>query len=230
MIERGIFVGIEGGDGSGKGTQAKELEARRTAAGRTVLRLSFPQYDKPSSRFAQKYLNGLYGGVNDVHPDLASLTYAIDRYAAKDMIHEAIDQGKDVVLDRYVASNMAHQAAKIHDPAERRLFYEQIIELEYGILGLPQPQKNIVLLVPPAISQENVDKKEARTYTDMKRDIHEADPLHLEYAKRNYEELCELYPELFTPVDCIDKEGKMRSIESIRKEIETITDGLSANR
>jgi dTMP kinase len=225
MIEQGVFVALEGGDGSGKGTQTALLEQERQELGKNVLRLSFPQYDESSSYYSAQYLNGEYGGINDVHPDLASLTYAVDRFAAKARILQALEDGDDVLLDRWVASNLAHQGAKIHDKAKRQDFYARTLDLEYGTLGLPQPQKNIVLLVPPSISQENVDKKAARSYTDKKRDIHEADPLHLEYAKRNYEELCELYPELYTAIECVE-DGKMRSIEDIRAEINTIVDRL----
>lgn len=38
----GLFVAIEGGDGSGKGTQTLKLEERALAAGYDVLRVSFP--------------------------------------------------------------------------------------------------------------------------------------------------------------------------------------------
>lgn len=220
-MSENLFIAIEGGDGSGKGTQAKLLEGNRRSTGRNVLRLSFPRYGESSALFAEQYLNGIYGGVNDVNPDLASLAYAIDRFAAKGDIEQALASGSDVLLDRYVGSNLAHQGAKIADTQARHEFYKRILDLEYGTLDLPQPEKNIVLLVPPNISQENVDKKEARTYTERKRDIHEADANHLELAKRNYEELCELFPSTFIPIDCMVGDT-MRSIEDIRAEIAQI--------
>lgn len=220
-MSENLFIAIEGGDGSGKGTQAKLLEEQRKSTGRGVLRVSFPRYGESSAYFAQQYLNGVYGGVNDVHPDLASLAYALDRFAAKEEIESALAEGKDVLLDRYVGSNLAHQGAKIANTRERHEFYKRIIDLEYGTLALPQPQKNIVLLVPPNISQENVDKKDARSYTERTRDIHEADANHLELAKRNYEELCELFPETFIAIDCMQGDT-MRSIEDIRSEIARI--------
>jgi thymidylate kinase len=70
--------------------------------------------------------------------------------------------------------------------------------------------------------QSNVDKKAARSYTDKKRDIHEADASHLDRAKANYEELCQIYPTDFTPIQCIDDNGSMRSIQDIQQEIQTI--------
>lgn len=214
------FIGVEGGDGSGKGTHTELLRDFLTSKlGRAVTKLSFPQYGQPSAHYAERYLNGDYGGINDVHPDLTSLAYAVDRYAAKPRIEAALANPAHTVLtDRYVGSNIAHQGAKIDDPAERHAFYERTLHTEYEIMGIPRPSKNIVLLVPSAIAQENVDKKATRRYTTLKRDIHEADADHLEKAKRNYQELCELYPEEFIPIDCMDGD-RLRTIEDIQTEI-----------
>ena len=70
------------------------------------------------------------------------------------------------------------------------------------MLGIPKPDKTIVLVMPTEHMQSNVDKKDARSYTELKRDIHEANADHLDKAKTNFEELCELYPDEFTAVYC----------------------------
>lgn len=213
------FIVIEGGDGSGKGTQAELLNEYFKSKGESVLKVSFPRYDKPSGYYVGRYLDGAYGGVTEVHPDLASLAYALDRFSAKDEIMGQLAK-KDgiVVCDRYVASNMAHQGAKISDPDERRQFYERDMKTEYEIFGIPKPDINIVLNVTTDIAQGNVDKKAARSYTSKKRDIHEADASHLDKAKANYKEICQLYPKEYTAIECV-KNGAMRSVEDIRQEI-----------
>lgn len=221
----GQFIAIEGGDGSGKATQTELLYNYLTSGlGRSVMKLSFPRYGEPSAYYAEQYLNGRYGEADDVHPDLGSLPYALDRYAASHGIKQFIASHPDgvVLTDRYVGSNVAHQGSKISDTDERRAFYRRIMRTEYDILGIPRPTKNIVLLVPPHISQANVDKKDTRSYTSAKRDIHEADASHLERAKANYEELCELYPDEFIPLNCMDSSGNLRSIEDIQLEIRKI--------
>ncbi|NCS83295.1 thymidylate kinase, partial [Candidatus Saccharibacteria bacterium] len=136
MNEQAIFIAIEGGDGSGKGTQTELLERNRISLGKNVLRISFPQYEKPSSYYSAEYLEGNYGGIDEVHPDLASLAFAVDRLAAKQDILDSLARGDDVLLDRYVASNLAHQGAKIHDKHARHAFYDRIMDLEYGTIGL----------------------------------------------------------------------------------------------
>jgi len=221
----GQFIAIEGGDGSGKGTQTKLLvDYLRSKTNMDVLQLSFPRYGKDSAYYAERYLNGAYGAdSNSIDPELASLAYAIDRAGAADEIRAHLDKPNSIVVtDRYVASNFAHQGVKINDINERRKFYERTMTTEYEVLGFPRPTKNIVLLVPADVSQQNVDKKSARVYTDKKRDLHEADKNHLELAKRNYEELCQLYPQEFIALNCMSGGGQMRSIEDIQADIRQI--------
>jgi len=217
------FIAIEGGDGSGKGTQTELLRAHAAdVLGINVLKLSFPRYGEPSAHYAEQYLNGAYGSAEDVPPELGSLVFMPDRVVETPKINHRLSLPNSLVLsDRYVASNMAHQGAKIDDPIKRKAFYERTMEMEYRVLRIPRPTLNIVLLVPAALAQENVDKKDAstRSYTTLKRDIHEADASHLEKAKRNFEELCDYYPEEYVPIYCANEEGAMRPIEDIFHEM-----------
>lgn len=217
---QGSFIAIEGGDGSGKGTQTDQLEARAKSEGIDVLRISFPRYGEHSAVFVGRYLDGKYGGIDEVHPELASLAYAIDRFAASALIKQHLAKKDALVLaDRYVASNLAHQGAKLSDGTERQTFYDDILRLEYETLALPRPDINLVLLVPSEIAQQNVDKKAVRSYTAKTRDIHESDASHLEKAKANYQELCALYPDEFTAINCMADNDSMRSIEDIGADI-----------
>ncbi len=216
----GIFIAIEGGDGSGKGTQSKLLADYLRTEGFDVYEADFPRYEEESAYYVKRYLNGDYGGPEDVPADLGALPYALDRFAAKDDITAHLKNDASIVVsNRYVASNLAHQGAKIADSHERQAFYERTMVTEYDILGIPKPDLNIVLLVPAATAQENIDKKETRNYTKKKRDIHEADATHLDKAKANYEELKTLYPNDFTAIECTDESGAMRPIEVIQLEI-----------
>lgn len=219
----GLFIAIEGGDGSGKGTHAELLREYAESKGWNVYKISFPRYGEDSAYYVEQYLNGAYGGTNDVPADLGVLPYAIDRYAASEDIRAHLKGEKDLVIaDRYMASNLAHQGAKISDPETRKAFYERTKTTEYSVLGIPKPDKNIVLVMPTEHMQANVDKKEAREYTKNKRDIHEADADHLEKAKSNFEELCDVYPGEFTKVPCYDNANAMRSIDNIQQDVRTL--------
>lgn len=225
----GKFIAIEGGDGSGKGTHSELLQQFFIREGKDVTKLSFPRYGSDSAFYVEKYLNGAYGLADDVPADLGVLPYAIDRYAASGDIRLALATENSVVIaDRYMASNLAHQGAKIDDTEERAAFYERTKITEYGVLGIPKPDQTIVLVMPTEHMQSNVDKKAAREYTSMKRDIHEADAGHLEKAKSNFEELCSLYPSEFTAVYCTDDTGAMRPIDEIQAEIRSLVSKTSA--
>lgn len=216
----GLFIAIEGGDGSGKGTQSKLLVENLRKDGHDVFEADFPRYGKDSAYYVERYLNGEYGGANDIPAELGSLPYALDRFAAKDEITAHLQKDNAIVLsNRYVASNLAHQGTKLASAKLRKAFYERTMLTEYSVLGIPKPNLNIVLLVPTHTAQANVDKKQTRNYTNKKRDIHEADTDHLEKAKANYEELCRIYPGEFTAINCIDDNENMRSIEQIQYDI-----------
>jgi dTMP kinase len=220
----GVFIAIEGGDGSGKGTQTRILaDYAKNTLKKNVLLIAFPQHGEFSSYYAGQYLNGAYGTNDSIHPDLSSLPYALDRFAASKKIRKALkDPNGFVIADRYVASNLAHQGAKFPDDKERHDYYDRMMRTEYEVLGIPKPDINIVLLVPSDVAQKNVDKKDARSYTTMKRDILEADAHHLELAKANYEELTKLYPDWFKAIDCMKNNQTMRSIEDIQAEIQSL--------
>lgn len=225
MSETLRFIALEGGDGSGKKLHSALLHDRFEEQGRPVMSVSFPRYGKHSARTVERYLRGEFGEANDVPAELASAAFALDRVAAAFEMREFLDTNPAgiIIADRYVASNLAHQGTKIDDRRAREQFYADSLELEYGDLRLPRPDKNIVLLVPADIAQQNIDQKAARSYTTAKRDIHEADAGHLDKALRNYQELTELYPEEFTAIWAIDRKARlMRPIDDIQAEIREI--------
>jgi dTMP kinase len=212
--DRGIFIAIEGTDGSGKGTQFRLLAKRLTEAGYDVAAFDFPQYDLPSSYFVREYLNGKYGTADEVGPYTASLFYALDRFEAAPQIRKALEEGKVVLTNRYVGSNMAHQGTKFRHAEERRGYFIWLDNLEFEMLHIPRPTTSIVLRVPAETSQKLVDQKGQRSYTEKKRDIHEADLQHLQRAVDVYDDMCQLFPKDFSRIDCT-REGTLLDIETI---------------
>lgn len=211
----GLFIAIEGIDGAGKGTQFKLLVERLELAGFDVATFDFPRYDEPSSYFVKQYLNGAYGSrARDVSPYTASLFYALDRFAASKDIREALDGGKIVVSNRFTGSNMAGQGTKFANADERRGYFIWLDNLEFEMLHIPRPDLNLVLKVPAELAQTLVDKKDRRSYTNKKRDIHEADIEHMISNAEVYEDLCQLFPRDFVRVDCA-RNNKMLPIETI---------------
>ncbi len=211
---QGTFIVIEGTDGSGKGTQFKRLVARLESEGYDVATFDFPQYDQPSSYFVREYLNGKYGTADAVGPYTGSLFYALDRYEAAPKIRQALAEGKVVLANRFTGSNMAHQGTKFANAEQRKGYFIWLDNLEFQMLGIPRPDQSIVLRVPAEIAQQLVDQKDERSYTDKKRDIHEADLRHLQRTVEVYDDLCHLFPKDFLRIDCV-RSGKLMSIDQV---------------
>ncbi len=199
----GTFIVLEGTDGSGKATQFALLCERLKQAGYDIATFDFPQYDEPSSHFVTQYLNGVYGTADEVGPYTASLFYALDRYEAAPKIREALDQGKIVVSNRFTGSSMGHQGTKFRSPEERRGYFIWLDNIEFELLRIPRPDISFILRMPAEIAQQLVDQKEPRSYTDRKRDIHEADLGHLQKAVEVYDDLAQLFPRDFQRIDCV---------------------------
>jgi len=187
----GALVAIEGIDGAGKGTQAARVAETAAGRGHRVASFSFPVYDgNPFSRAIADYLNGEFGGAGEVHPELAALLYAGDRFHARARLVAALEECDLVVCDRYVASNAAHQGAKLAGDARRRLL-DWLDEVEYGEFALPRPALVVLLDAPVALARELVGRKAARGYTTLEADIHESDAGHSGATREVYLELAE---------------------------------------
>jgi dTMP kinase len=213
----GVLLAIEGIDGAGKGTQAAGLVARAQAAGRTAALFSFPTYDgNPFSRAIADYLNGEFGGVDDVHPELAAMLYAADRYHARPGLVAAIAAHDLVVCDRYVGSNAAHQGAKLDVDARERLL-TWLDAVEYGEFELPRPDLVVLLDAPVALARRLVALKSARDYTTLEADIHEADVEHSSATRDVYLELAERYGWRVVSTEAGD--GEPRDVAAVGDEI-----------
>lgn len=215
-MNKGLFIVIEGSDGSGKTTQIKLLEARLKAIGHDVEVFDFPRYNEPSSYFVRQYLSGTYGPASDVNPYTASLFYALDRYEASSQIKEVLEEGKIVLCNRFVGSNMAHQGSKFSNEGEQRGFFIWEDGLEYNLLGIPRPDTTIYLRVQAGLS-ENLIKKRAQA-NNKKLDEHEKSLKHLKKTITTYDLLCKLFPKDFIAVECT-RDRKLLPITEINEKI-----------
>lgn len=210
MNEHGLFLVIEGSDGSGKSTQYKLLGERLKAEGYRVKEVKFPRYEEEASYFVRRYLKGEYGDANELGPYVPSLFYALDRYDGGQQIAQWLSEGYIVLADRYIGANKAHQGQKIDDQQTRHAYYQWLDQLEFEMLGIPRPDLNIVLSLPHEFAMDLIKKRGDSQVVD----IHDGDPEHLRRANDTYRELCELYPDTFTHIHCIDK-GELMSIPTI---------------
>jgi dTMP kinase len=171
--KRGLFIVLDGIDGSGKATQTKILINRLKKGGHRVEEIDFPQYGQKSAALVEEYLSGKFGTAEEVGPFRASIFFACDRYAASNQIRKWLRAGKIVIANRYTAANMGHQGGKIEKSSERKKYFQWLYNLEYKIFGIPKPDINLILHVEASIAQKLALQKRKKIYLkNRKADIH----------------------------------------------------------
>lgn len=105
---RGVWITLEGGDGSGKTTQADLLADWLRDAGRTVLRTREPG----GSEVGQLIRDIVLHHRGDIAPRAEALLYAADRAQhVATVVRPALQRGEIVLQDRYLDSSVAYQGA-----------------------------------------------------------------------------------------------------------------------
>ena len=220
---KGKLIVFEGTDGSGKSTQFARLCQRVSGMGKDYQKLTFPQYAEPSSALIRMYLGGEFGvKPGDVNPYAASAFYAVDRYASlKKVWGEYYDNGGLILTDRYTTSNAVHQGVKCR-PGERGDFLRWLDDFEHSKLGLPRPDMVIYLDVPTEATVQMLRAREQQTNTQA--DIHEKDTAYLAACRECAGQAADILG--WKRIRCLDKHGKLRSIEDIHEEIWGIVEPL----
>lgn len=148
-----MIVAVEGIDGAGKHTLVTALQGALGAQ-----TLSFPRYeDSVHAQLAHDALHGRMGDLTDSAFAMATL-FALDRHGAKEFLDEYAHTSERVlILDRYVASNAAYTAARTGDAAAAKWVHD----LEFGRLGLPKPDLQVLVDTAPEVARERAEKREA---------------------------------------------------------------------
>jgi len=232
--KKGKFFVFEGIDGCGKATQANLLADFLKREGFSVEKIDFPQHGQRSSALVDDYLNGKYGGSEDVGPYTASIFYAVDRYDASFKIRKWLNEGKMVISDRYIVSNIGHQGGKLIGSKRKwKKYVSWLYDLEYGIFGIPRPDHTFILKTSVDLSlgmahnvtnKEKQNRREAYLGSSKKQDIHEKDKSHLSNALRSYLLVAKEFPKDFKVIECLSG-GGMLSPEIISEKIIKIVKG-----
>jgi dTMP kinase len=168
-----VLIAIEGVDGAGKRTLTDGLCATFQAAGKSVASLAFPRYGQSvTADVAAEALHGRHGDLASSVYAMA-LLFALDRAGAADEIVALCGDHDVVILDRYVASNAAYSAARLHQQADGDAV-GWVHELEYGRLGLPAPDWQVLLGVSAELADQRA-RHRASVDAGRERDAYERD-------------------------------------------------------
>ena len=216
------LIVLEGLDGAGKSTQLNLLRNLASKMGHETEFMHFPRTDTPVyGELIARFLRGDFGGQDQVDPYMVALLFAGDRAEAGVMLDGWLGEGKFVFLDRYVYSNIGFQCAKMDDPVQRKGLKEWILDLEFGIYGIPRPDVSLFLDVPFRFTEERLTSQRRgkdREYLNGGRDIHE-ESLELQRRVREvYLEAAATDPALRI-IDCSSTDGKMLPPDAIFQKI-----------
>jgi dTMP kinase len=137
----GVLIAFEGGEGSGKTTQARLISIWLRELGYDVVTTHEPGATKIGMRLRALLLDTSSTGMS---PQAEALMYAADRAEhVASVIAPALDRGAVVITDRYVDSSLAYQGAG------RNLSLEEISRFNWWATGGRTPDLTILLDMDP---------------------------------------------------------------------------------
>jgi dTMP kinase len=144
----GLFITLEGGDGTGKSTQSALIGDWYTQQGREVVFTREPGGTDLGNELREIVLHSR----GHIAPRAEALLYAADRaHHIATVVRPALERGAVVIQDRYLDSSVAYQGAgRVLDPDEVRHVSMWATE---GLV----PDVTVVLDLDPAIGRDRLD-------------------------------------------------------------------------
>lgn len=148
MKHNGVFICVEGIDGSGKTTQARNLVKTLIAKGYVAVYTTEPSKGTIGKIIKKHILQG----SNRVPVIVEALLFAVDRVDhVENEIKPLLKEGKIIVCDRYVHSSIAYQGAS-------NLALEWIKEINKHAI---KPDLAIYIDVPPDIVFNRIKRRKS---------------------------------------------------------------------
>jgi dTMP kinase len=161
-MPRGVFITLEGLDGSGKTTQIKRLAAWLTRRGQQPVLLRQPGGTAIGDRIRELLLDSRSRSL-DPMTEMA-LMFADRAQVITEVIQPALDAGKVVVCDRFTDSTEAYQGGG------RQFGSEVVLNLHRLICRDLQPDLTVLLLPGFAVSLARARNRNLRDASETGRD------------------------------------------------------------
>ena len=205
-MKKGIFITMEGPDGSGKTTQIDLLKEYLEKEGYDVLITREPGGTVISEAIREIILNKDY---TEMSPVTEMLLYASARaQLINEVIGPALDSGKAVISDRFVDSSLVYQGMA------RGLGVGNVYEVNCQAIGKYMPDVTFLLDLPADVGIAR--KKDQKELDRMERESME---FHRAVAE-GYRSLAERFPERIEKIDATLPIEEICGI--IKERVETI--------
>lgn len=204
----GLWITLEGGDGSGKTTQSDLLATWLEQSGRTVVRTREPG----GSEVGQLIRDIVLHHRGDIAPRAEALLYAADRaHHVATVVRPALARGEIVLQDRYLDSSVAYQGAG------RVLDATQIRDLSLWAAEGALPALTVLLDLDPAAARTRLDSAD-KPFDRLEA---EQEAFHAR-VREAYLELARAEPERFLVLDAA--EAPERIADRIRGRVSALLD------
>ena len=221
MAKKGKLIVIDGTDASGKATQTALLIKHLKQNGHKVKIVDFPEYySNFFGGFIGHCLSEQYYNFVKIHPKIASVLFAADRFESKEKIIRWLKEGFVVIANRYASANQIHQGGKIKNTKKRTAFLKWLAEMEYGVFQIPRPDAVFYLSVPIPVVLKLIrerDNGHTRAYLKKKKDVYEKDVNFLENSRKSALWLSKTQKG-WIKIECM-KGGKLDTRENIHVKI-----------
>ena len=199
------FITIEGGEGAGKSTAQRFITDRLTERGITTVQTREPG-GTPLAEAIRETLLSVDGEAPVEMTELLLVFAARAQHLAK-VIEPALSRGDWVLSDRFTDATYAYQGAA------RGLSTATILHLEQLVLGGRQPDKVLILDLPPEIGMTR-----ARSRGELDR-FEREDHDFYERVRAGYLARAEAMPERYSVIDAAQALPQVES--ALTAEIET---------
>lgn len=203
-MTRGIFITLEGGEGSGKSTQIRLLAESLTAQGHDVVITREPG-GTPEAEKIRSFLVNRDGG-NWTPMAECLLLYAARQMHVENLIKPALAEGKIVISDRFADSTRAYQSYGHGLPLKT---IEELNTLSLGDFG---PDMTFILDLPVDIGLARSGKRLIAAQSQEDRFENLGSPFH-ERLRQGYLEIAKRDSKRCTVIDAT------RTIEQIAADL-----------
>jgi dTMP kinase len=183
-MPRGLFITLEGLDGSGKTTQLKRLAAWMQKRGTSIVITRQPGGTVTGDRIRELLLDSRSAGLAPLAE--MALMFADRAQAIAEIIEPALSSGQTVLCDRFTDSTEAYQGGG------RELGSEVVLEMHRLVCGDLQPDLTLLLLPSLEVSLKRARRRNDRVAAQSGKDEGRFEREEDEFHRRVWEKYREI--------------------------------------
>ncbi|MCM3125908.1 dTMP kinase [Mesobacillus sp. AQ2] len=188
-MDKGIFITVEGPDGSGKTTIIQMLAEKLEKEGYEIVATREPGGIEIAEQIRQVILDPKNTAMD---PRTEALLYAAARRQhLAEKVKPALERGKIVLCDRFVDSSLAYQGHA------RGLGIDEVYSINQFAIESMMPKMTLYFDVAPEVGLERINKNKGR-------EVNRLDLEKLEFhqkVREGYTMIAERFPERIVTID-----------------------------